>query len=344
MSGSVKSIRHHQSQAGRDADDAHEQYLLIADHVDGGGGASVHDDLTGRDSVTAHEQYLLVADANIVNWDSAHTHTHVISGNPHNMYPDRLNKGNFNLNGYTVRAKDFIAQCHVLTRCVKGVSDEDLIISACCLEGNALILRGSCGEYQERGGDIIIQTVFNCQYEGAGHIYINTSCDGDIRIHACRDFCVEAVCGNFCVEGCFFIYAGDGIELDAGGDINIDSDEVIAICAGAGMCINSGGDIDINANCVFLHSCVYVDDMYLSCLTITCEESTLLTLKMTCYDPGESCSPFVDFCGALCAVPADCGPILNNAVLGDYGLQGGIHIKVNGCRRYLLFYRCCGEV
>ena len=145
MSGSVKSIRHHQSFAGRDVDDAHAQYLLAScgslDDWDAGyahslvtsgnphsvdfdelTGSMAHADLTGRDAVDAHTQYLRLAET-----------------------AEQVLSGNLNMSGFSIRdvghivgsdeASLYLDSCRYihLTAC-DGVNiwvDCDLVLAIC---------------------------------------------------------------------------------------------------------------------------------------------------------------------------------------------------------------------
>jgi len=306
--GDVKAIRHHNALPGRDADDAHEQYLRIVD-------------------------------ANISHWDDAYTHSQIVTGNPHDLSPCDVIQGDLDLD------ECFLYACNVVTGCVKGRKDYDLYIQPCDCRGDDLILRGSCGCYQERGGDIRIETNFNCQYAGAGDILIYARECGCVVIRACYGVDIESY-GRIWV-------CGECIELCSNGELFFCAEDDIVINSDNGdICIVASDSISLCADELYFEGCAYFCNGIYACSNINAPFGTILgecllgcvccgiplRLKITCGDAVDVCSPFIDFSGVPCNLPASMTPVLDDATLGNYTLKGGLHVDINGCRRYLLFY------
>ena len=144
--------------------------------------------------------------------------------------------------------------------------------------------------------------------------------------------------------GDIYICAGPGADVD--GNITLRSG-----CYGTIMFHAYQGDIKAYAELMELHAgslfldvdcvevCGHIDA---DTLALSMSSTRLLELGLTASCVGLTCEPFVTFDGCLCSDGYACAPILNVGTFGDYTLCGGIHIMVNGNRRYLLFF-CCDD-
>ena len=220
----VKAIRHHQSFAGRDADDAHEQYLRIVDHE--GGGSSVHNDLTGRDSATAHTQYLRLAE---MNQQIVH-----------------------NLKAYALEALNIVST---------SISPPTISCENLYIQSSGGTCEDCDNGYN--GGDIYIRTVVNSGDNCYGSIYITTDpCgeSGNICLIGCCgtfDFCGLVEMSGCCFCGSFteMVYlAGECIFLCADGKVCIEGD----LCVDGDLYVYgniAAGDAFIEAGALYLGTC-----------------------------------------------------------------------------------------
>ena len=98
----VKAIRHHQSFAGRDADDAHAQYLLL----------SCND---------------------LDDWDAAFEHSQDTSGNPHSQYLRLAETSEQTMSGHLNLGDKMLTAGRIV-----GCKTTDLVIRPCEACGGTL--------------------------------------------------------------------------------------------------------------------------------------------------------------------------------------------------------------
>jgi len=329
----VKAIRHHQSFAGRDADDAHAQYLLAScgsldewddaythSQVISGNPHNVrlceictptHNFLTGRDAIDAHEQYLRLAN----------TSTQTMAGS-------------LDLGANTLYAGI------VIPGTIIGCCGANLIIKACDDKTSHLTLMGSSGEGSPFAGNVYIKTAYNCTSCKSGTIFIVPGTGGTISMSSDKQITLESDCNiNIEAEEGMLIYA-DLMCVNAV-DIVLEAEDV-AIFGEDSVDITSP-HIDIDGDVAlegFLEICGCAKFMGLS----LCNSDDVVLLDLV-YEGGlgDSVSPTIAFAGCDCDDYADCASFWDGVSTGKnnakYCLDGGIFINVNGCHRYIKFHR-----
>jgi hypothetical protein len=321
MSGSVKSIRHHQSFAGRDADEAHAQYLLAScgslgnwddayDHslvvtgnphsvdFDELTGSMAHASLTDRDAVDAHTQYLRLAET-----------------------ADQTMSGNLKMSRKQILDVQEIKSC--MSDCLSLYSLQSVQIDACkgfeIKTGNSSLTRA---KFLSTGAlDMYYNSITN-----VGHV-ISPS-EASLFVHGCRFI---------------HLHANDGLQFW------VECDLVMEMCSSE-TTINDrlivDGDLSVCGSMIGCYACIFC--LEAGWLEVdTCSDRALMTLHNGCCVMGEGNQPggfcaFIKFenWNTTCSHFSHYNIVKRNTCI-DTDLCGYLKIDVGGQARWLKFFSDC---
>ena len=189
-----------------------------------------------------------------------------------------------------------------------------------------------------KGGDIYIETTFNCEYCGSGDIHIEALYGGSIYMCADENVFI-GVDGELCLAGDCIALESDYLSIDV---------EEMGIYASGDVCFIVDGDVDFEADSIIFGGTIRTDDALLSCGTATFASLVIEEndgeIPLVIYAACEhSCEPIISLIGVCCGAFGDCKPVWDGVSTGEdnakYCLAGGIFVRVNGCQRYIKFHR-----
>jgi len=327
MSGSVKSIRHHQALAGRGGDDAHAQYLLASC-------------------------------GSLGNWDDAYDHSLVTSANPHSV---DFNELTGSMPHAALTDRDAV-DAHTQYLCLAETADQTMSGNLKMSRKNILdvmeIKSCSCD-------DLSLYTLQGVDIDACKGVVIKTGNSHEIRAKFCSDgkldmygnniihsHGISSCCSSsFYIEGCRYIY------LTACNGINfwINCDLVMEMCEGevtindslvvdGSLCVD--GDLEVCGTLVICELCVHCIEACYVELDNCCDEVLAVFHNGCCCDgEGNQHGGFCAFYQLENRVD-DCSHwshynIVKRSDCGDVSLCGFYKIMV-GCQvRWVKFFMDC---